>query len=119
MSRKLSSFSDFAVAAKEYVQLMLAIDRISGVTSALRSEQRRLSDAIHYRFIESGVRHYRCSDLTKLEVRTTKRTTPLRKELIVDELSNIFDPQRAQMFWEGMESRRVVKETEKLSFVEM
>jgi hypothetical protein len=116
MSRKLGTFSDFAVAAKEYVHLMVAIDRLSSVTSALRSEQRRLGDAIHTRFIESGMRHYRCADLTKLEVRTTKRTTPLRRELIMDELSRIFDQTRAQTFWEGMESRRVVTETEKLSF---
>lgn len=118
MTRKLGSFSDFAVAAKEYVHLMLTIERLANVTAALRAEQRRLSDDIHVQFIETGVRHYRCSDLTKLEVRATKRTTPLRRELIMDELSNIFDAERARKMLDGMEARRVVTETEKLSFAE-
>lgn len=116
MSQKLASFADFGVAAKEYVHIMRTIKRLAYVTAELRTEQRRLSGELHYMLIEQDRRHHTCRDLTRLEIRTTTRKIPLRREYIVREMAEVFDAPRAEALWKNIEARRKVTETETLAF---
>lgn len=113
---RLRRFEDFAVAAKEYVNLLLMMRRVTAVTARLRQEQKALNDELFCELTDRDKREHVCPDLTTLRMKSTSRKEPLRKHHLVVGVMDIMSAQQAEKFWETLQEKRPVTETEALGF---
>lgn len=117
---RLETFEEFAVAVKEFVDLEAGLSKISGVLAQLRAQQRRTSDAITESMLVRAKIVHVCGDMTVLRVSTTPRRVPLNESHVMAEaLDSGIVPSRsaAHQFWERVQERRGVTETERLAIV--
>ena len=113
---RLRGFEDFAVACKEYVHLLLMMRKVTAVTSRLRQEQRFLGDELFCELSERDKREHVCPDLTTLRMVNTSRRETLGKQHIVVGVLDIMNALQAEKFWEDLQSKRPIKETDALGF---
>jgi hypothetical protein len=115
-SEHFQSTKQFAEACREYVALLHAMNKISSAQSMLRAEQKRTGERISASMVKRGKKEHLCSDLTRLEIKTSARRSPVKKDYVLAEIAARFGAQRSEEIWRGIESRRPVVESEKLAF---
>lgn len=115
-SEHFRSTEEFAAACREYVSLVHAMSKISSAQSALRAEQKKAGEAIHVSLMKRGRKEHLCDDLTRLEIRTSTRRTPIKKDYVIAEILNRFGKQDADNIWNNIVERRPVVETERLAY---
>lgn len=113
---RLRRFEDFAVAAKEYVNLLLMMKRVTAVTSRLKQEQKALNDELFCELTDRDKREHVCPDLTTLRMKSTSRKEPLRKHHLVLGVMDFMNAMEAEKFWEALQEKRPITETEALGF---